>query len=525
MFAASSIPSLRSTPAVRGCSGKKTGSSRRASPADDPAEPLRPDVRLAMDRRDDVRPRLVRRRDAPARDRREAKGGVRHHVTDDERTSPVLLPRRASRPTARRDRAGASRAGRPRSASAPPASTGRRCGGPPRRARSGRRPAPQPGRRRGSSWCRRGPARRPAAPTRSPRGWARSASRRPRCADPAGARARGGRAPRRRPRDSSSSQCCPVWTTTSSIPASRSAAESGADLTNCGRFPTTVRTRIGGQRSCRTRVSCPSLAGDASRPPGRAGVRRPRLRVPRPHACRSSSALRTQRTARSRRSRSRPGPCAGCGRSRTPSAGSASARLDLETTPRPLYVGRRWVHDDDDDELLVVNWQAPAARPFYVATPEKPLDVTSAPPLPHRGPAAARPERREARRVGLRGGRRLPPRRARAEPRAAHARHRRVDPGRPVQAHHPRARPAAGRPGRARHGQDGGRPPSRLVPPLHAPRAAQARARRRPEPDVHGVRLPRPADARGRERRAARDRRARRRGRGNGRRRVRRSSV
>ena len=58
--------------------------------------------------------------------------------------------------------------------------------------------------------------------------------------------------------------------------------------------------------------------------------------------------------------------------------GLCFGRLDLETTPRPLYVGRRWVHDDENDngELLVVNWQAPAARPFYVATPEKPLDVT-----------------------------------------------------------------------------------------------------------------------------------------------------
>jgi len=55
--------------------------------------------------------------------------------------------------------------------------------------------------------------------------------------------------------------------------------------------------------------------------------------------------------------------------------GLCFGRLDLETTPRPLYVGRRWVHDDDN-ELLVVNWQAPAARPFYVATPEQPLDVT-----------------------------------------------------------------------------------------------------------------------------------------------------
>jgi DNA helicase IV len=56
--------------------------------------------------------------------------------------------------------------------------------------------------------------------------------------------------------------------------------------------------------------------------------------------------------------------------------GLCFGRLDLDTTPKPLYVGRRWVHDDDDSELLVVNWQAPAARPFYVATPADPHNVT-----------------------------------------------------------------------------------------------------------------------------------------------------
>src|SRR4029079_7828898 len=36
----------------------------------------------------------------------------------------------------------------------------------------------------------------------------------------------------------------------------------------------------------------------------------------------------------------------------------------LDGTPRPLYVGRRWVHDDEH-ESLVVNWQAPAAPPLH----------------------------------------------------------------------------------------------------------------------------------------------------------------
>ena len=55
----------------------------------------------------------------------------------------------------------------------------------------------------------------------------------------------------------------------------------------------------------------------------------------------------------------------------------ARARLrpaTIDGTPRPLYVGRRWVHDDEH-ESLVVNWQAPAARPFYTATPQEPHGV------------------------------------------------------------------------------------------------------------------------------------------------------
>ena len=55
--------------------------------------------------------------------------------------------------------------------------------------------------------------------------------------------------------------------------------------------------------------------------------------------------------------------------------GLVFGRLTLDGTLRPLYVGRRWVHDDTHD-VLVVNWQAPAARPFYTATPGEPQRVT-----------------------------------------------------------------------------------------------------------------------------------------------------
>ena len=48
-------------------------------------------------------------------------------------------------------------------------------------------------------------------------------------------------------------------------------------------------------------------------------------------------------------------------------------RLDLEGADESLYVGRRWV--DDDEGVVVVNWQAPAARPFYTATPVAPHGV------------------------------------------------------------------------------------------------------------------------------------------------------
>ena len=55
--------------------------------------------------------------------------------------------------------------------------------------------------------------------------------------------------------------------------------------------------------------------------------------------------------------------------------GLCFGRLTLDAGLRPLYVGRRWVHDDQH-EMLVINWQAPAARPFYTATPADPQRVT-----------------------------------------------------------------------------------------------------------------------------------------------------
>src|SRR3954470_9606801 len=55
--------------------------------------------------------------------------------------------------------------------------------------------------------------------------------------------------------------------------------------------------------------------------------------------------------------------------------GLCFGRLDFESLARPLYIGRRWVHDERQQQL-VVNWQAPAARAFHTATPQDPHGVT-----------------------------------------------------------------------------------------------------------------------------------------------------
>jgi DNA helicase IV len=55
--------------------------------------------------------------------------------------------------------------------------------------------------------------------------------------------------------------------------------------------------------------------------------------------------------------------------------GLCFGRLDVEHVERPIYVGRRFVHDEERRQL-VVNWQAPAARAFYTATPQDPRGVT-----------------------------------------------------------------------------------------------------------------------------------------------------
>ena len=72
---------------MRGCGGKDDRLADAAEAVEDPREPLRAHVRLAVDRRDDVRPGLeaepLEDLRALARDRRELEARVRHHVADD----------------------------------------------------------------------------------------------------------------------------------------------------------------------------------------------------------------------------------------------------------------------------------------------------------------------------------------------------------------------------------------------------------------------------------------------------------
>ena len=262
----------------------------------------------------------------------------------------------------------------------------------------------------------------------------------------------------------------------------------------------------------RTRYELDAHPGSARR----AGVRRPRLRLPRAHR----AAARARRRG-GRRARVPGGVVRGVGaepardvRGRRPRALLRPARPRRRRAS--LYVGRRWVHEDDAP--LVVNWQAPAARPFYTATVAEPQGVTlrrrfrvdgrrlldlydepldgSAGDVVH-GVADILLEELE---------------RSRDEHMRDIVATIQADQFALITREPEGVFIVQGGPG---HGQDGGRPPPRVVAPLHVPPRARAlgRARRRAEPGVHGLHLARAADARRGARRAACDRRARRRSR------------
>ncbi len=224
---------------MRGCAGKTTGSSIRPSPSTIRASRSGCDVRLAVDGRDDVAAGLERRAARGCVDRSRAIG---READSTRRPSRRRRPRsarrrpRAASVVARalvRGRAAARRPGRPRSGSAPPASTRsplRRPGLDVRDADADR-DAPR-ARPRASSSCRR---RR--APSRAAR---RSSA----ATDPGqhrvgvGACARSSRyagsaspsSSKKTSRQLRGRSAGPCAATTSSIPASRSASESGAGL-------------------------------------------------------------------------------------------------------------------------------------------------------------------------------------------------------------------------------------------------------------------------------------------------------
>ena len=194
--------------------------------------------------------------------------------------------------------------------------------------------------------------------------------------------------------------------------------------------------------------------------------------------------------------------------------GLCFGRLDVETMRRPLYIGRRWVHDEEQRQL-VVNWQAPAARAFYTATPQDPHGVT-----------LRRRFRTDGRKLldiadealdgSIVDGAAVGDFLLEELERTRDARMRDIvatiqadqyrlithDPNGPLVI---QGGPGTGKTAVGLHRA------SWLLYTARERPAAPRRARRRAEPHVHGVRQPRAAGARRGQRRAARGRRARRR--------------
>jgi hypothetical protein len=141
------------------------------------------------------------------------------------------------------------------------------------------------------------------------------------------------------------------------------------------------------------------------------------------------------------------------------------------------YIGKGAIWDDDND-LVVVNWQAPIAAPFYTATPAEPegLDarrlfrctgnqIREIEDLVFRDLADAiasgRPPEPVLTDRAARRPRQCPLRRA--------GRHRGHDPGRPVRRDQPRPQPAPGGAGRSGHRQDGRGPAPGVVAAVQPP--------------------------------------------------------
>ena len=135
----------------------------------------------------------------------------------------------------------------------------------------------------------------------------------------------------------------------------------------------------------------------------------------------------------------------------------------IEAADDRWYIGKGAIWDDDND-LVVVNWQAPIAAPFYTATPTTPRASTPA------GCSAARATRSARSRTWCSATWPTPSPTAASPspcsptpcstPWAASARASWATSWppsrRPVRRHQPRPRPAAGGAGRARNRQDRG---------------------------------------------------------------------
>ena len=199
--------------------------------------------------------------------------------------------------------------------------------------------------------------------------------------------------------------------------------------------------------------------------------------------------------------------------------GLAFGRLDTEDG-EVRYVGRLGLLDEDDEyNSLLMDWRAPAARPFYTATAASPEGM--------RRRRHLRTRRREvtgiddeildldaARAAGAAQASGLTSEAALLAALGASRTGRMADIVATIQAEQDeiiRSKPSrrAGRAGRARHRQDRGRAAPGRVPALHPPRPAgpARRARRRAQPHVPALHRAGAAVA-GRDERRAQHRRA-----------------
>ena len=182
----------------------------------------------------------------------------------------------------------------------------------------------------------------------------------------------------------------------------------------------------------------------------------------------------------------------------------ASLRADRRGGRATWHIGRRHVEDTEGDPV-VVDWRAPVAVPFYRATRrERPGSRPAAPdhgrprPVDRRGRRPVRSAPTDDPTAHPAPRRRRAARRARAGPDRRDARHRRHHPGRAGRDHPGAARPAADRPGRTGHRQDGGRTAPGRLPALQPSATAgpRGRARARPEPGLPPLHRPGPPLAR-----------------------------